>query len=422
MKNTYQPAEAAGSAHRAIADHPAPKAIAYAAVPALQKKDAEEDELQMKPAGKLKNDTASGVNQGKENIPSSMVNKTGMPNQLKAGIENLSRFSMDDVKVHYNSSQPAQLNALAYAQGTDIHIGPGQERHLPHEAWHVVQQKQGRVKPTMQMKDVGINDDKGLEKEADVMGKKAVQMKKHKTIFQFMNDQFEVIAQRKQQETMNIDSLSMEEPKNLSKKTNNRLKVKETVQLEAMTENHSAVIQLNGDKPSGGTGTSLGNLFRTGINGIANFFGGINRREHHYETPPIRLGSVHDIGNAKEVMQQLSNGPIDLTVPGAIKGKGGKLFGNREEGGTAYAVIGGPVTTESNVDTLTISNVVQDGHLFGGRIDQRIYEEDGQVMSKVVGSGYGNFAKINEILGIPLFVGVQENQRNFLSNKKEKEK
>jgi Domain of unknown function (DUF4157) len=47
--------------------------------------------------------------------------------------------------------QPAQLNALAYAQGNDIHLGPGQEQHLPHEARHVVQQRQGRVQATMQM-------------------------------------------------------------------------------------------------------------------------------------------------------------------------------------------------------------------------------------------------------------------------------
>lgn len=101
-------------------------------------------------------------------------NNTGLPDNLKSGIENLSGYSMDDVKVHYNSSQPAQLNAHAYAQGTNIHIAPGQEKHLAHEAWHVVQQKQGRVKPTMQMKGkVNINDDKGLENEADVMGKKA---------------------------------------------------------------------------------------------------------------------------------------------------------------------------------------------------------------------------------------------------------
>ena len=81
---------------------------------------------------------------------------------------------MSDVTVHKNSDKPAQLNAHAYAQGTDIHLGPGQEKHLPHEAWHVAQQKQGRVEPTKQFKgEVPINDDEGLEQEADEMGKKA---------------------------------------------------------------------------------------------------------------------------------------------------------------------------------------------------------------------------------------------------------
>lgn len=102
-------------------------------------------------------------------------NNTGLPDDLKSGVENLSGYSMDDVRVHYNSDKPAQLQAHAYAQGTNIHIAPGQEKHLPHEAWHVVQQKQGRVKPTMQLKDnVNVNDDDALEKEADVMGKKAL--------------------------------------------------------------------------------------------------------------------------------------------------------------------------------------------------------------------------------------------------------
>jgi hypothetical protein len=97
-------------------------------------------------------------------------NRTGLPEKLKSGVEALSGFSLSDVRVHYNSPQPAQLSALAYAQGTDIHVAPGQERHLPHEAWHVVQQKQGRVKPTLQKKGVAINDDAGLEREADAMG------------------------------------------------------------------------------------------------------------------------------------------------------------------------------------------------------------------------------------------------------------
>lgn len=97
-------------------------------------------------------------------------NKTGLPDDLKAGIENLSGYSMDDVRTHYNSDKPAQLQALAYAQGTDIHLASGQEKHLPHEAWHVVQQKQGRVQSTTQLFAMDVNVNKDLEMEADRMG------------------------------------------------------------------------------------------------------------------------------------------------------------------------------------------------------------------------------------------------------------
>jgi hypothetical protein len=100
----------------------------------------------------------------------------GLPAQLKSGIEALSGISMDNVRVHYNSSKPAQLQALAYAQGSDIHVGPGQEKHLPHEAWHVVQQAQGRVRPTVQAKGMPINDNPSLEREADVMGARAMRL------------------------------------------------------------------------------------------------------------------------------------------------------------------------------------------------------------------------------------------------------
>ncbi|MGZ4991152.1 MAG: eCIS core domain-containing protein, partial [Methylobacter sp.] len=135
----------------------------------LEKPDDEKEEtVQAEPA-------SESQFQLKNSIPK--ANNTGLPDNLKSGIESLSGIAMDNVKVHYNSSQPAQLNALAYAQGTDIHIAPGQEQHLPHEAWHVVQQAQGRVRPTMQMKDgVPVNDDQGLEYEADVMGSKAARM------------------------------------------------------------------------------------------------------------------------------------------------------------------------------------------------------------------------------------------------------
>ena len=101
------------------------------------------------------------------------TNDTGLPDRLKAGIESLSGISLDHVRVHYNADKPAQLRAHAYAQGSDIYLGAGQERHLPHEAWHVVQQAQGRVRPTLQMRMGDINDEPALEREADVMGAQA---------------------------------------------------------------------------------------------------------------------------------------------------------------------------------------------------------------------------------------------------------
>lgn len=109
----------------------------------------------------------SGLIQKKEN-------KTGIPDGLKAGMESVSGMSLNDVSVHRNSDKPAQLQAHAYAQGTDVHLAPGQEKHLPHELGHVVQQKQGRVAPTTQLKGkVPVNDSPSLEKEADMLGAKA---------------------------------------------------------------------------------------------------------------------------------------------------------------------------------------------------------------------------------------------------------
>jgi hypothetical protein len=130
--------------------------------------DEEEETLQRKfdPVQRQPASETESVQQGEPN-------HTGLPDSLKTGVEALSGFSLSDVRVHYNSPQPAQLSALAYAQGSDIHVAPGQERHLPHEAWHVVQQKQGRVQPTLQAKGVPINDDAALEREADVMGGRA---------------------------------------------------------------------------------------------------------------------------------------------------------------------------------------------------------------------------------------------------------
>lgn len=139
--------------------------------------DDEDDALQgkfEKPLQREESEEEDEPLQGKFKAPVQMAkNETGMPDHLKAGIEELSGFSMDDVRVHYNSDKPATVQALAYTQGTDIHVAPGQERHLPHEAWHVAQQMAGRVEPTTEVGGMPVNDNADLEHEADVMGAKA---------------------------------------------------------------------------------------------------------------------------------------------------------------------------------------------------------------------------------------------------------
>lgn len=166
----------------------------------VQREEIEEEELIQ---GKFRSVPATGEEPlQREEKP----NRTGLPDHLKTGIENLSGYSMDDVKVHYNSDKPAQLHALAYAQGTDIHVAPGQEKHLPHEAWHVVQQKQGRVQPTMQMQGVNVNDNEGLEKEADVMGSHAfTDSEVHSNVIQCAFDDLGGGAQYTSQNTQGED-------------------------------------------------------------------------------------------------------------------------------------------------------------------------------------------------------------------------
>lgn len=98
-------------------------------------------------------------------------NGTGIPEELRTGLEKLSGVDLSDVNVHKNSGRPEQAGAFAYTRGNDIYLAPGQEGQLPHEGWHAVQQKQGRVAPTLRGKTgAPVNDDEELEAEADKMG------------------------------------------------------------------------------------------------------------------------------------------------------------------------------------------------------------------------------------------------------------
>lgn len=93
-----------------------------------------------------------------------------LPSQLIVNAGTMSGIDVSDVRIHRNSAAPRRFDALAYAQGGDIYLGPGEDRHLAHELWHVVQQRQGRVPARgFNMDGAMVNDSPALEAEADRM-------------------------------------------------------------------------------------------------------------------------------------------------------------------------------------------------------------------------------------------------------------
>lgn len=141
--------------------------------------EEESEELQMK------KDPIQRYDEQEEESEEALQMKAGsgkMPESVQAKMEGAFGHDFSNVKIHANSSKASEVGALAYTQGSDLHFAPGQynpgsksgQELLGHELTHVIQQSQGRVKPTMQLSEsVSVNDDPGLESEADVMGKKA---------------------------------------------------------------------------------------------------------------------------------------------------------------------------------------------------------------------------------------------------------
>jgi len=99
-----------------------------------------------------------------------------LPRQLRDGLEAMSGHDLSGVTVHYDSDLPQTVGALAYTQGEDVHLAPGQEKHLAHEGWHVVQQLDGRVASTTEVNGAPVNDQEYLESEADAKGREAMQL------------------------------------------------------------------------------------------------------------------------------------------------------------------------------------------------------------------------------------------------------
>ena len=113
--------------------------------------------------------------------PVQRQNRTGMPDNVKAGMESAFSTDFSGVTVHASSARAPEVGALACTQGSDIHFAPGQFRPdtsagrelLGHELAHVVQQGEGRVRPTCEVAGMPVNDNGHLEAEADRLGQRA---------------------------------------------------------------------------------------------------------------------------------------------------------------------------------------------------------------------------------------------------------
>ena len=110
------------------------------------------------------------------------VNPTGIPVPVLRGMEGFFGHDFSGVRVHANSADAPAMNALGYTRGDDVHFAPGLYNPqtseglslLGHELTHVVQQREGRVAPTAQLKNgLMLNDDNVLEREADERGARA---------------------------------------------------------------------------------------------------------------------------------------------------------------------------------------------------------------------------------------------------------
>ena len=145
-------------------------------------------------------------NSGGDDKPSN----NGIPNDMQKGFEQYSGTSFDNVKVHKNSSKPKQLKAYAYAQGNEVHLGPGQEKHLPHELGHVVQRRKGMVKPTKVENGQNVNDDPKLEKGADQIAQKVSSLKSSDKPVSENNSSFDVSQLKVVQKEGEVDEAKQE--------------------------------------------------------------------------------------------------------------------------------------------------------------------------------------------------------------------
>jgi hypothetical protein len=136
------------------------------------------DRMLQRKAADTANDGQATLAAGAAQAPTSGGAK--LPDALSAQMGTSMGADFSAVRVH-EGEHVREVGAQAYASGNDLHFAPGEYQPesasgrelIGHELAHVQQQQQGRVSATTQARGVAVNDDGGLEREADERGAKA---------------------------------------------------------------------------------------------------------------------------------------------------------------------------------------------------------------------------------------------------------
>jgi hypothetical protein len=78
------------------------------------------------------------------------------------------------------------------------------------------------------------------------------------------------------------------------------------------------------------------------------------------------------------------------------------------QNGTHYLVLAGnnPILQTVDPDAMTITNVTQPGHIFGGQVQIGFSTSNGVTSVNIVGSGIGPNSELNQILGPEIFTAL----------------
>lgn len=124
------------------------------------------------------------LNPGKVDTPPERESDTGIPGPVLAKMEHAFQTDFSAVRVHADSSHAESMGALAYARGNDIHFAPGKynpgtregQELLGHELAHVHENRKSPAGVTRWLKGgEPVNDNPGLERNADRLGRRAAQ-------------------------------------------------------------------------------------------------------------------------------------------------------------------------------------------------------------------------------------------------------